>query len=244
MKRRTVLGSVGSLLSVGALAYASRDPVDHVDVRFWLSERAATYDGVAETVDAYLATALDLEWWSLEVSFGGVVSVSTEHGAAVTTSGEWPSRVIAGSVGHGDVDPVADVNLLVTDGEMQTAPTGYGLPHVASVGGARHLAEASAPDRRSTPLPYTTPNRVAQVLVHEVGHALGLDHDHGVAYRRGDTVVATPMLSTYAWDPDYDGRSRCHSLASERAGDDRRLACAFSECARRELETYDGGLSL
>ncbi|RQG93796.1 peptidase M10A and M12B matrixin and adamalysin [Natrarchaeobius chitinivorans] len=253
MNRRHVLGALGSFASVGTLAYATRDPVETLECRIWLSERAAEYDRVADRALEYVQRLLEFEFWSLEASIGGTVSVSTEDGARVTSGGEWPLAVTMGAVGSSDLDPVADVNLLVTDGQMKRAPTGYGLPHIASVGGARYIDRlppfdelvGSGPegdvDRRLVAL--TTPTRTMQVLLHEVGHALGLHHDHGVAFRYGDAVVATPMLSTYAFDPEYRGdRSRCGTNYPDPNGLERQLSLAFSTCARRELSTYSGGV--
>lgn len=247
MKRRAALGTIGSLLSLGVLGYATRDPTETLEVRFWLSERAATYPGVVDRITEYLAFALDLEYWSLELSYGGVLSVGIEDGAKITTSGEWPARVATGMLGHGRLEPVSDVNLLVTDGQMRTAPTGYGMPHIASVGGARYLSRIDPLEtvtRSPREVPYTTPNRAMQVLIHEAGHALGLAHDHGLAHRRSDTDVATPMLSTYAWDAEYDDdRSRCGAMYPADEPVARKLSFSFSQCARRELEAYGGGFT-
>ncbi|SFB94399.1 hypothetical protein SAMN05444422_103173 [Halobiforma haloterrestris] len=260
MNRRTFLGAVGSAASLGAFAYTRRDrsTVDTLAVRVWRSERAARYDGVRDRVREYLERFLDLPYWSLELSFGGTVAVAHEDGARVTTRGEWPLTLAGGLAGASDLEPAADVNLLVTDGGMVDAPTGYGLPHVASVGGARHLAAlepidelpATVPDAEDenpdVPIdhpivPLTTPTRTMQVLLHEVGHALGLDHDHGVVFRSGETVVATPMLSTYAFSSSYDGdRSACKTAYPETTGRDRAITLSFSGCARRRLETYAG----
>lgn len=246
MKRRVFLGAVGSLTTIGAVAYATRSPVDRLGVRFWLSSGAADYVGIEEKIQTYLNYAFDFEWWSVECSYGGVVDVSTEDGADVTRHGEWPAALVAGRIGHRSIDPAEHVNLLVTDGQMRTAPTGYGIPHVASVGGARHLSKLEPPTTALGVVPYTTPNRVVQVVIHEVGHALGLRHEHGVLYREGDSEVTTPMLSTYAWDPsaEYE-RSRCGTVYPD--PDDqrrtRKLSLAFSSCARESLEAYRGGLS-
>lgn len=247
MKRRAFLGTVGSLGSLGVLGYASRSPVETLEIRFWLSEQAGTYDGVADRIREYLELAFDLEFWTLEVSCGGTVPVSTEDGANVTVYGEWPSHVVSGFFDRGEITPAADVNLLVTDGQMRSAPTGYGIPHIASVGGARHIAklEPVELDDRYDVVPYRTPERVMQVIVHEAGHTLGLDHDHGVAFRKGDAVVASPMLSSYAWDPEYEGdHSSCGTVYPETDHLGRKLTFSFSTCAQRQLEEYQGGFTV
>ncbi|WP_408957925.1 peptidase M10A and M12B matrixin and adamalysin [Natrinema sp. 74] len=250
MKRRVFLGTLGSAASIGTIAYASRDPADTLAVRVWLSEQAASYDGVGDRILEYLEAMLSLEHWSLEASIGGTVAVSTEDAARVTRGGEWPMAVASGALGRRDIEPVSDVNLLVTDDGMERAPTGYGLPHIASVGGARHIAALESfddliTDRDRSLAPNTTPARTVQVLVHEVGHALGLTHEHGVAFLYDGDIVATPMLSAYAWDPTYDAaRSQCGTAIPSASDRTRMLSLAFSSCVRRELATYDGGLSV
>ncbi|QCW02547.1 peptidase M10A and M12B matrixin and adamalysin [Natrinema pallidum] len=247
--RRVVLGALGSMVSLGTLAEASREPPETLSVRVWLSEQAATYEGVTDRIREYLTAIRSLEHWTVELSFGGTVAVSTEDAARLMTRGEWPTAVVAGGLGRRDLDPVADVNLLVTDGRMEDAPTGYGVAHIASVGGARHIADLepfdeSLVDGTRWIVPNTAPTRTMQVLVHEIGHALGLDHEHGVAIRDGEAVIATPMLSSYAWDPSYQAdHDRCGSaIPPAQDGLEKRLSFAFSPCARRELATYDGGL--
>ena len=249
MKRRAFLGAVGSLTSVGTLAYTTREPVDALEIGVWLSTGAARYDGLGERLRDYLEPIFDLEFWTPELSIGGTVDVSTEDGARVTSHGEWPLTLAAGAVGR-EVTPAADVNLLVTDGQMRRGPTGYGYPHVASVGGARHLAELDPFDDRlaeSTSdadrwiVPNDPPMRSLQILVHEIGHALGLDHSHGRSFRDGDAIVATPMLSSYAWNGDADvQRSACGDPYPNPGDRTRRVSLRFSDCARRELATYDG----
>ncbi|SEP71980.1 zinc metalloprotease [Natrinema salaciae] len=241
MKRRVFLGAVGSTASLGTLAYATRGSSETLDVRIWFSERAATYDGVADRIHEYLEEMLALDYWTLELSVGGTVSVSTEDAARLTTRGEWPMAVAAGELGRRDIERVSDVNLLVTDGGMEEAPTGYGIPHVASVGGARHIAELEPYDELVTDearsiVPLTTPARTIQVLVHEIGHALGLAHEHGVAFIYEGALVATPMLSAYAWAPEYDAESsRCGTTIPAADDRERKLSLSFSSCARRAL---------
>lgn len=243
VNRRTVLGAIGSLSSIGVLGYATRDPVDAIEVRFWLSDDAARYDVDPDRIREYLELALDLEFWTADVSYGGVVTVDIEHGYDVTTRGEWPSKLLSGAAGRGSVRPVSDANLLVTDGQMETAPTGAGLRHIATVGGARYLADLDPIDDQPDVVRYTDPNRTIQVVIHEVGHALGLTHAHGATYRTGNATVATPMLSTYAWDPTYDGTTSCGQRQVADPGTKRRLSYAFSACARERLRRYSGGVT-
>jgi len=250
VNRRAFLGTVGSALSLGTLAYTTRGATDTLEVRVWLSEQAATYDGVAERIREYLTATFSLEYWTLAVSIGGTVSVSSEDAARLTSRGEWPMAIAEGALGGRDIEPASDVNLLVTDGSMETAPTGYGVPHVASVGGARHIAalesfETLVDNGSRSIAPNTTPAHTMHVLLHEIGHALGLGHEHGTAFVIGDAVVATPMLSSYAWDPEYErDRSQCGTTIPETNDRHRKLSFSFSECSRRRLATYDGEVAL
>lgn len=244
--RRTFVGSVGLVGSVAVIGYASRELGDTLEIRFWRTKRASGYPAVPTRVREYLRFALDLPCWSVDFSDGGVVPVATEDGGRVTTDGEWPATLLAGYVRRDDVEPASDVNLLVTDGRMDRAPTGYGVPHVASVGGARHIDDLRPIAEQPETVPITSPNFAAQVLIHEVGHALGLGHDHGVAFRRNDDVVATPMLSAYAWHQsrEYD-RSRCGTnYPDPDVGREltKKLTYSFSNCARRALREYDGSV--
>lgn len=244
MKRRHVLGSIGLAASGSLLGYASRETGETVRVRVFRSERAGTHDSLLRNVTAVLDVAFDLPFWELDVSDGGVVAIDREHAASAVTSGEWPSLVGRGVIGSGSVEPVWDVNLLVTAGRMDEGPTGYGLPHVAAVGGAQHISKLDPAAVGTRPVSLSRPTFSAHVLVHEVGHALGLAHDHGAVYRTDGASVATPMLSTYAWSDDFDlTRSCCcepYPPAGTSSDTERRLQFRFSECARKHLRTYSG----
>lgn len=132
VNRRLFLGSVGAVLSTGTLAYTTRQPPDTLEVRFWLSAQATEYRDVATQVQKYLEAVLAFEHWTLEVSHGGTVEVSTEDGGQVTRRGEWPAALVAGRLTRRERSAAPDVNLLVTDGQMRDAPTGYGFSNVAS----------------------------------------------------------------------------------------------------------------
>jgi hypothetical protein len=243
VRRRRFLLSVGAVGGLGALGFGARPPERRVDVHVRLSETAAAYDGVRERARGYLRRALEPAVHDLDVTFGDPVSVSTEDAYDLVTGGEWPLR-LAGDPG----DLADDVNLLVTDGDMSETPTGAGVPHVAAVGGARHLAQmppaADAPDVMT----HTPRAHVTQVLLHEVGHALGLDHDHGAITPIDDAVIVTPMVSAYAWLPaevkerhfNHD-RSACGHPFVDVGASRRDLALDYSPCAREALASYQGG---
>jgi len=213
-----------------------------VNVRVWLTERASAYDGVRERARGYLRRALEPAVADLDVSFGDPVDASTEDAYRLLMDGEWPLH-LAGEVGDGGV--ADDVNLLVTDGDMSETPTGAGVSHVAAVGGARHLAQmppaAEAPDVMAQ----TREAHVTQVLLHEVGHALGLQHDHGTITPIDDGVIVTPMVSAYAWLPpevkarhfDYE-QSACGQPYVDVGSSRRDLALDYSTCAASALAEY------
>jgi len=249
VKRRSVLAAIGSLGSLGALHYTTRPRPDTLEVRFWLSEHAAQYD-IVETIQAYLEWALDYDFWSVDVSYGGHQVLEREQGAWPVRSGRWPLRVGAGGVGADTVETARDVNLLVTAGEMNQAPTGYAMPHIASVGGAQYL-EALGPPVEQSIRPYTRSNFSMQVLLHEVGHTLGLQHDHGTIFKQGPTTVATPMVSAYAWDDEFQAtHSRCGDAYVPRDQREetregrpaRAISLEFSSCSRDRLSSYRGGV--
>ncbi len=244
-----MLAAVGGGCALPALWYAGRSPRRSIDVRFWLSERAARHDGVGRRIESYVGDALGEAFDDVTVSAGGVVGVDTEHGFRVTRSGEWPRLVGTELAAARGLDPVDDVNLLVTDGPVDRTPAGAAVPHVASAGGARHLGSVPAREAVDDVVPYTTRWRVVQLLLHEVGHALGLDHDHGSIVGDAEATVASPMISAYAWLDERAGhdrfdadRSACGRTYPADRGGERRLSLSFSECAVARLRSYDGGL--
>ncbi|WP_121822127.1 zinc metalloprotease [Halostella salina] len=241
MNRRTFLKRSVHAGTLGTLAKRFVSADGTLDVRVWLSERAATHDDAGARAAEYVELAFGAVRDDVSVTRGGTVSVQHEHGHAVVQSGEWPRILLAGLAGSDGVDPVGDVNLLVTDGPMDAAPTGMGGAHVAAVGGARHLAAMPPAEQSTSVVPYSMPALATQVLLHECGHALGLTHDDGRVDRRDDGVVATPMLSSYAWTGGCDDDDT-DCLAGARPTDDaeRRLSVLFSDRAAAAIAAYDG----
>lgn len=239
-----MIGAAGTLVSLPTIGYTTRRDGTTVSVRFWRTPRAARYEGVEARLTELLTRSFDLPFWSLEVSSGGIADVGTDRAADAVTRGIWPRAVLGGATGVGSVEPVWDVNLLVTDGSLENAPTGYGVPHVAAVGGARELAQLEPVDAIDDPVPNTDGAFAAQVVIHEAGHALGLDHADGRRYADGEASVVTPMLSAYGWQSSPRREdSRCG--AADGGPDDaesstRLLDLQFSGCARRKLREYDG----
>lgn len=246
MNRRRFLalgaGTVGGL----GLTHTGERALDaRIDARVWLSEAADGYDGIRPRVVGYVRRALSGIRGEVSVSVGGTVDVSTEDGYRVTASGEWPSRLATGAV-----TPADDVNLLLTDGDMSTSPTGVGFPHVASVGGARHVARMPRPSETSDVVDFSMRALVTQIVVHECGHALGLRHNDGAVVNRGDHVVVTPMVSSYTWADasvrdrqfDYEA-SACGEAYPEVRRRNARLDLTFSPCARRRLRRLYVGRS-
>lgn len=239
-----MIGALGTLVSLPAIGYTTRRDGRTVSVRFWRTPRAARYDGVERRLTELLTRGLDLPHWTLEVSSGGVVDVETDRAAAAVTDGNWPRAVLRGAAGVGEIDPVWDVNLLVTDGSLEVAPTGYGIPHVAAVGGASKLAQLGRIGSIDEPVPLADATFAAQVTLHEVGHALGLSHSDGRYYTDGEAGIVTPMLSAYGWQSDARDEIRPCDSSVETVPDadesSRRLDLQFSACALRKLRAYDG----
>lgn len=238
MRRRDYLLSLAGVGTLGALGYGA-ETADEVDVRVWFSERAAATEDLAERVVGYLGRALDGLAGDVDLRVGGTVAVSTEHAYRAMASGEWPRRLVS-TVGLDGVVAGADVDLLVTDGDMSRTPTGAGVPGIAAVGGATALARMAPVEETPTVVDYSSRARVSQVLLHECGHALGLRHDHGSVVESAGGAVVSPMVSAYAWAPDrvreayFDHeRSACgHAYPAVSKGTVR-LGLVYADCARR-----------
>ncbi|RZV10849.1 hypothetical protein BDK88_2048 [Natrinema hispanicum] len=196
VNRRAFLGTVGSTVSLGTLAYTTRGASDTLEIRVWLSEQATTYDGVAERIREYLTATLSLEYWTLAVSTGGTVSVSSEDAARLTSRGEWPMAVATGALGGRELEP----GLRTSTCWSRTGAWKRHPPATAFHTSHRSVErDISLPSSRSKRLvddgprsisPNTMPAHTMHVLLHEIGHALGLGHKHGTAFVDGDTVVS------------------------------------------------------
>ncbi|MFD1513664.1 hypothetical protein [Halomarina rubra] len=243
MRRREFLlggGVVGTLGAVGVVTTL----VGELEVRWWATPRAAQYEALRERVTGYLERGLDGLALSVDVSHGGVVSVPTENAHRLVADGAWPRRLLTGGVG-GTVDPATDVNLLVTDSSMRRSPTGAGIPYVAAVGGARHVARAPPATDVEDVVPDRFTFRTIQILVHECGHALGLRHDHGTIRDDGAVAVVSPMVSGYAWADgplrreqfDFD-RNRCGRPYPSVRGREPRLRLGFDDCERHGVTRF------
>lgn len=243
MNRRTALGALGTSLFFPLVGYSSARDGSSVAVRYWLTPDAARYDGISRRLRRLLRRGLAFDHWTIEVTAGGVVDIGTDSAAHAMRSGRWPGTVSAGFAGASAVDPVWDVNLLVTDGSLADSPSGYGVPHVAAVGGAAALETVEPDELFDEPVPVTDGTFAAQLVLHEAGHALGLSHEDGSRYERAGTSVVTPMLSLYGWRREHLLESACGRSHPTRVQSDdtaRRLDLTFSECARRSLQAYDG----
>lgn len=237
-------GLVGSL----ALAGYRRRPVERtIDVRVWATEAAARHDDLWPRVRGYLGRALRDAHDSVAIEFGGRVTVDAEHGYRVVRSGEWPGRVAAGNVGLGELDTVDDVNLLVTDGDFASTPSAAGALDFAAVSGARQIARMPPVEECPPVVDVDRPALATQVLLHDVGHALGLRHGDGHV-TDDDPPVVSPMVSAYAWadaatrERRLDGeRGSCDGAARTVDADRARISLRYSACAAGQIRSYRGG---
>jgi hypothetical protein len=248
VKRRDVLFGAGAVLSLGVVGRAARPPPDTFAVKLWFTDEAAAYPTCRDRATGYLRRVLTLAGFDVEFSYGDR-PLRFEADDRRVERECWPRRVVTSVAGTGDVDPVRDVNLLVTDGTVSGSTVGYAYDHVAAVPGARFLAASPPADEVPAVVDYSVPAAVAQLLVHEVGHALGLDHGHGSVDVDETAVTASPMVSGYAWKEDGGGSGGdpLHGSGRTAAGPPvenrtRRLSMRFSASAERALRSYRGGL--
>jgi hypothetical protein len=243
VNRRAFLGGAGVALSLGVAGRRAASPPDPVVVRVWFSESAATHDALADRVQGYLGAALRTALDAVEIEFAPSTVALPHEGGKASLGFDWPVTVAEGLVGMADIDPVGDVNLLVTDGDPRRQPAGYARPRVAAVTGGAYIARMSPAAETPPVVPYSVPAAATQLLLHECGHALGATHGHGTARREGDALVASPMVGSYLWASErvrerhLDDESACGGAYPD-ADDapERRLGLRYTDCAAGAIE--------
>ncbi len=230
-------------LSLGVAGRRAASTPDPVVVRVWFSESAATHDALEDRVEGYLGAALDEALdAAVELEFAPSTVALPHEGGKASLGMDWPVTVAEGLVGLGEVDPVGDVNLLVTDGDPRRQPAGYARPHVAAATGGAYIARMPPAEDLSAVVPYSVPAAATQLLLHEVGHALGATHAHGTARREGDALVASPMVGSYLWASERvreaqlaDGSACGGAYPSDDGASERRLGLRYADCAAGAL---------
>lgn len=239
--RRDLLAGIGGGLgALGVLGAGLR--VDEGDVAIWLSEAATDYADLPDRILDVLEPAFAEAGLDATVSVRSrPVPLAAEQGATLMRE-QWPLLVARGYLRSGPVRPPGRVNVLVTDGDPGSDPAGYGMWRVAAVTGAGSLADLPETVRETAVVDYSVPSAVAQLLLHECGHALGLEHEHGEVRHRGDGAVASPMVGGYAWAAT-DVRRRQVGRAANVCGGSlapggpghRRLALRYGDCASQRV---------
>ncbi|WP_436909281.1 hypothetical protein [Halosimplex marinum] len=242
MNRRAFLASAGVALSLSAAGRRVANEPDPVVVRVWFSESAVTHDALEDRVEGYLGGALADALGAVEIEFAGSTVALPHEGGKASLATDWPMTVAEGTVGMADVDPVGGVNLLVTDGDPRKQPAGYARPHVAAATGGAYIARMPPAEEAPAVVPYSVPAAATQLLLHEVGHALGATHAHGTARREGDALVASPMVGSYLWASERvreaqlaDGSACGGAYPSDDGASERRLGLRYADCATRAL---------
>ena len=249
MNRRQFLAATGLVGSLGLVGAGRGSGERGLSAVVWFSERAAGYDGVESRATGYLGAALRAVRDDVQVDVGDRPIPLDEEDGTRLMEVEWPKMVLSGVAGRGPVDRTGDLNLLVTDGDPSASPAGYGMRGIATVCGARPLASMPPAERTPPVVPYSAPAVITQLLLHECGHALGLEHAHGRLTNEGNAAVVSPMVGGYAW-ADEDLRRRQlpddANVCGEPIGGvvNRRplLGLEYGPCARAALERFRPGV--
>lgn len=85
--------------------------------------------------------------------------------------------------------------------------------------------------------------RATQLLLHELGHALGLRHRDGTITIDGERAVVSPMVSGYAWESpavrrdqfDFDANA-CGSDYPSVDGKEPWLSLRYRSCERVRIQ--------
>lgn len=245
LTRRQLLLGAGALATVGLGSRTVPDKGERLSVRIWVTEGAADHPASRDRAAGYLRRAL-ADTHDPDITFGKRPQRFATADRHVERTA-WPVRVLAGVGSPSSIDPVRDVNLLLTDGQVAGPTAGYAYPHIATVPGARFLAAMGPAGETPEVVDYSVPAAVTQLLIHEVGHALGLNHGHGSVTVDESTVTVSPMVSGYAWTAaadrpaDLDGGG-CGAAVPAVDGHRRRLSMAYSRCAAAALHSYRGDL--
>ena len=242
VNRRRFLGAAGAILSAAVVGDRSLSARDPLRVRLFLTDRASDYDGLAARVQGYLGAALDEAHSETRITVvDRDVSLPSEEGQS-SLSRRWPLMVVRSAARRRDVKLTDGVNLLVTDGDPRNQPAGFARRHVAAATGARLIARMPPVAETDAVVPYTIRAAATQLVIHEVGHALGLAHAHGRATVTDGGVAASPMVGSYIWQ-GAKARRRYLGAASAcgdpftvpDAGAPRQLDLRYSACAIAEL---------
>jgi hypothetical protein len=249
LTRRSVLLGLGACTSLGVARAAVRAPPEELAVKLWLTQGAASRPSSGARAAGYIERALS------EAGVGVTVTVA-ESAVDVSAVDDrrlervtWPRLVAQGVANVGGIDPVSDVNLLLTDRAVTGRTAGYAVPNIATVPGASHLAGVAPADESPPVVEFSVPVAVTQLLLHEVGHALGLKHQHGTSTVDGPVATVSPMVAGYAWRRDGPDGSRsaggenvCGEAIDRVTDERRRLSLRYADCAATAIRRYRGGL--
>lgn len=243
MRRRTVLLGTGAAAGAVLLPGFGKSVADDaVAVRIWPTESAARFDGLAARVGEHVRTALTSVGLSVDLSIADVTPHLPAGNDRHVRRVGWPMAVESGTTGRAEIDPVADVNLLLTDGDPTGDTAGYATGSAASVAGATALSNVPTAADAGAVVDYSVPTVLLQLVLHECGHCLGLTHDHGRVSVSEGVATVSPMVNGYAWASesvrtrhlDTDANACGEAVPPARSAT-RRLSLRYSSCATAAL---------